>query len=217
MFLIYGASHFGIIVANPLQHWREGEIRRRISVAAGRAPRSSVSGPEFWRAGAMVSIRAISDIFSDVLSWKPEIVVFSFVWHDLLRTMSVYSFLSFSGWDLPLSKPRLLLTPGGLRAINVPTQSPEEMFTKTRVSDLPFLEHTLGYYPLDWKETISYFPHIIRFIVPRLIHQLTPNHQIKMQRMRQSSVLRRSYAHSSRRRRRVERLQSSCISRVGRV
>jgi hypothetical protein len=112
---------------------------------------------------------------SDVLSWKPEIAVFSFVWHDLLRTMSVYSFLSFSGWSMPLSKPRLLLTSAGLQQINVPTQSPEEMFTKTRVSDLPFLEHTLGYYPLDWKETISYFPHIIRFIVPRFVHQLTPN------------------------------------------
>lgn len=112
---------------------------------------------------------------SDVLSWKPEIVVLSFVWHDLLRTMSVYSFLSFSGFSLPLSKPRLLLTPAGLKQINVPTLSPEEMFTKTHVSDLPFLEHTLGYYPLDWKETISYFPYLIRFIVPRLVHQLRPN------------------------------------------
>ncbi|MGH8490566.1 MAG: SGNH/GDSL hydrolase family protein [Gammaproteobacteria bacterium] len=112
---------------------------------------------------------------SDVLSWKPEIVVFSFVWHDLVRTMSVYSFLSFSGWDLPLSKPRLLLTSAGLQQINVPTLSPEEMFRKTRVSDLPFLEHTLGYYPLDWKETVSYFPHLIRFIVPRFVHRLARN------------------------------------------
>jgi len=69
----------------------------------------------------------------------------------------------------------LLLTSAGLQQINVPTLSPEEMFTKTRVSDLPFLEHTLGYYPLDWKETVSYFPYLIRFIVPRLVHQLTPN------------------------------------------
>ena len=112
---------------------------------------------------------------SDVLSWKPEIVVFSFVWHDLLRTMSVYSFLSFSGFGIPLSKPRFLLTPAGLKQINVPTLAPEEILTKTRVSDLPFLEHTLGYYPLDWNETISYFPHLIRFIVPRFVHQLTPN------------------------------------------
>ena len=43
---------------------------------------------------------------SDVLYWKSEVVVFSFVWHDLLRTMSVYSFLSFSGFDMPFSKPR---------------------------------------------------------------------------------------------------------------
>ena len=112
---------------------------------------------------------------SDALSWKSEVVVFSFVWHDLLRTMSVYSFLSFSGFDMPFSKPRFLLTSAGLQQINVPTLSPEEMFTKTRVSDLPFLEHNIGYYPLDWKETMSYFPHIIQFIVPRLVHRLAPN------------------------------------------
>jgi len=112
---------------------------------------------------------------SDALSWKPEVVVFSFVWHDLLRTMSVYSFLSFSGFDMPFSKPRFLLTPAGLQQINVPTLAPEEMFTMTRVSDLPFLEHNIGHYPLDWEETISYFPHIIRFIVPRLVHRLAPN------------------------------------------
>ena len=40
-------SRFGRLI----RIWREGEIRRRISVAARRAPRSSVSGPEFWRAG----------------------------------------------------------------------------------------------------------------------------------------------------------------------
>ena len=49
------------------------------------------------------------------------------------------------------------------------------MFTKTRVSDLPFLEHNIGYYPLDWKGTMSYFPHLIQFIVPRFVHRLAPN------------------------------------------
>ena len=136
-------------------------------------------GPEYQVLNFGVPGYGVDQIYlryiNDVLSWKPEIVVFSFVWHDLLRTMSVYSFLSFTGWDMPLSKPRFLLTPAGLRAVNIPTLAPEEILTKTRVTDLPFLEHTLGYYPLDWNETMSYFPYLIRFIVPRFVHQLAPN------------------------------------------
>lgn len=41
---------------------------------------------------------------NDARPWNPEIVVFSLVWHDLLRSMSVYSFLAFPGWDMPLTR-----------------------------------------------------------------------------------------------------------------
>ncbi|MGH9875917.1 MAG: hypothetical protein ACRD9S_25985, partial [Pyrinomonadaceae bacterium] len=35
--------------------------------------------------------------------------------------------------------------------------------------------HNIGYFPLDWKETISRFPYLIRFIVPRVVHLLARN------------------------------------------
>ena len=38
----------------------------------------------------------------DVRPWRPDVVIFGLITHDLFRSMAVYSFVSFPGWPFPL-------------------------------------------------------------------------------------------------------------------
>jgi hypothetical protein len=40
----------------------------------------------------------------DARKWYPKIVIFGFISDDLERTMRVYAFLGFPGWDIPFFK-----------------------------------------------------------------------------------------------------------------
>lgn len=110
----------------------------------------------------------------DVLAWNPEIVVLAFPSHDLIRTMGVYTFVNFPGWDMPFSKPRAMPTTHGLDWINVPTLHPEQMFKRSQVSDLPFLKYEIGYEEREWNAALGRLPYFVRFLIPRLWHHLLP-------------------------------------------
>lgn len=86
----------------------------------------------------------------DAKSWQPRVVVFGVVAHDVVRAMSVYTFLDFPDWELPFTKPRFVLGDSGLRVLNVPTLPPESVVAAADVTRLPFLEYDPGYRPEDW-------------------------------------------------------------------
>jgi hypothetical protein len=91
----------------------------------------------------------------DALAWKPDVVVFAFPLTDLVRSMTVYPFIEWSGWDIPFSKPRLIRDAAGLRVLNVPTLTPSAIFRKPAITDLPFLEFDVGYRRHEWHWSIS--------------------------------------------------------------
>ena len=104
----------------------------------------------------------------DVRPWKPDIVIFGFISHDLLRTMSVYNFFLWPDWQLPAAKPRLVVKNNSLVPINVPTPHPEEIFSKSLIKDLPFIEYDQNYYWTQWERPYWRYFHLsylFRFLI----------------------------------------------------
>jgi hypothetical protein len=86
----------------------------------------------------------------EVPSWKPNLVILSFIDPDLDRTMSSYSFLAFEqGNSSP--KPRFVLDQGGrLTLVNQPLPKAEDIFMLSSIHDVPFIEYDWKYKPTDW-------------------------------------------------------------------
>jgi hypothetical protein len=106
----------------------------------------------------------------DVREWKPNVVILSFIPHDTERSMIVYPTLSYPTWEVPFSKPRLILRDGELKKLNTPTVTPEAIFSKEAVFDLPFLEYDRGFRKHEWEEKffhLSYFARAFITWLPR--------------------------------------------------
>ncbi len=103
----------------------------------------------------------------DARKWNPKIVIFGFISHDLFRTMNVYAFLAFPGWDIPFSKPRFILRDGTLTKMNVPPLTPEAIFSRKTISELPFLEYERSYRPTHWQERFFHVSYLARLFVSR--------------------------------------------------
>jgi hypothetical protein len=86
----------------------------------------------------------------DVPSWKPNLVILSFIDPDLDRTMSSYAWLFFEeGNSLP--KPRFVLDQGGtLTIVNQPLPKAEDIFRLPYIHDVPFVEYDKKYNRTDW-------------------------------------------------------------------
>jgi hypothetical protein len=59
----------------------------------------------------------------DARPWKPDVAILGFINHDLVRTLSVYSFVTFPEWGFPFSKPRYVLENDRLRLLSSPIRS----------------------------------------------------------------------------------------------
>ena len=59
--------------------------------------------------------------------------------------MAVYTLVSFPDWGLPYGKPRFIITSGGLRILNLPLLSPDAIFARRSITELPFIEYDRGY------------------------------------------------------------------------
>ncbi len=88
----------------------------------------------------------------DVVPWKPDIVIFSFISNDLERSIIVYPFIMFPEWDFPFSKPRFVQTSTGLELVNSPTVSPERIFSAPHITELPFLDQDAAYRAFEWEQ-----------------------------------------------------------------
>lgn len=86
----------------------------------------------------------------NVRAWRPDLVIFGFINHDLYRSMAVYAFVSFPEWGLPFGKPRFILNGGKLELLNTPVLAPERILERRSVAELPFIELDREYQPQDW-------------------------------------------------------------------
>ncbi|MDK2741950.1 MAG: SGNH/GDSL hydrolase family protein [Nitrospira sp. BO4] len=100
---------------------------------------------------------------TEVVKWKPKVVIFGFIDYDLTRTMWVYPFVS-SGWGLPFSKSRFVLRDGEIKNINPNPLSPEEIFSAPRISTLPSIKYDIGYRPGDWQKRWYHASYLVRLI-----------------------------------------------------
>jgi hypothetical protein len=86
----------------------------------------------------------------DARPWRPEVVILGVIDHDLYRSMGVYFFLSFPGWDYPFAKPRFAVRSGAPALLNAPLPSPESIAATPSIAELPFVAYEPGYRAAEW-------------------------------------------------------------------
>ena len=111
----------------------------------------------------------------DVRRWNPQIVIFGFIAHDLIRTMTIYPFLAFPDWDIPFSKPRHILRDGDLKIVNVPPLAPEAIFSRGSIFELPYLAYDVGFKEDDWKKSLKQFSYMARLFASQFPPWSTEN------------------------------------------
>lgn len=103
----------------------------------------------------------------DARAWKPDVAILGLIDHDLLRTLSVYSFVTFPEWGLPFSKPRYVLDQGELRLLMPRLESPSQTLSAPSITDLPFLEYDAGWNREEWEHHFYDASYAIRFLRSR--------------------------------------------------
>ncbi|HKW37970.1 MAG TPA: SGNH/GDSL hydrolase family protein [Burkholderiales bacterium] len=103
----------------------------------------------------------------DARPWKPDLVIFGFINHDLYRSMAVYAFVSFPEWGLPFGKPRFVVENGKLELLNTPVLPPEQILQRASVFDLPFVRLDRGFQPRDWRWHSYYGSRLARLVLSR--------------------------------------------------
>ena len=130
----------------------------------------------------------------DVPLWQPDVVLVSFINHDMVRTMSVYPVFSLN-WPGFLVKPRMEFLDGELRVVNYPLPTPDIILGTDLISDLPHVEDDPGYAQWDWKWRFPNGP-----ILFRLLSTLSPRWPLANERLSTESevslnaaILRQTY------------------------
>ena len=106
----------------------------------------------------------------DVRPWRPDLVIFGFINHDLYRSMAVYAFMSFPEWGIPFGKPRFVLESGRLELRNTPVPAPARILELRSASELPFVELDPGYRAREWEKHFYDRSLVARFVVSRFRH-----------------------------------------------
>lgn len=91
----------------------------------------------------------------DVTPWHPDIVILSVINDDLRRSMCVYSFLCFGGFETPFPKPRFVVAHGELTQVNNPLPTPASLFGYHSIGALPFVDLDGSYDPIEWTSRAS--------------------------------------------------------------
>jgi lysophospholipase L1-like esterase len=103
----------------------------------------------------------------DVRPWRPDVVVFGFINHDLHRSMAVYPFVSFPAWEMPFAKPRFTLERGALALRNTPLPAPDTLFAFKSIAELPHIAHDAGYHADEWRWRPWHHAYVLRILFTR--------------------------------------------------
>jgi hypothetical protein len=101
----------------------------------------------------------------DIPPWKPKIVILGFISDDVVRTLSIYTFLGNLRWDFPFARPRFILRQGELVSINTPLLTPDTIFSQGSISDLPFLEFQKEYRQDEWEKRFYHYSYLVRLLL----------------------------------------------------
>jgi hypothetical protein len=124
----------------------------------------------------------------DARPWKPAVVIFGFINHDLARSLSVYTNLSFPGWGYPFSKPRFRLVDGNLEQLNSPVYSAEQIIRTRTIGELPLIEYEPGYNPDEWEPHWYLHSYLIRYVLSRFPRYSPPRPEVDGKTLRQLNV-----------------------------
>lgn len=102
-------------------------------------------------------------------TWKPDVVIFGIFPHDLVRSMTVYSFVGFPESRSLYSKPRFVSEPPNLRLLNVPTITPQVMFSLGSITELPAIDYDWGFHPQDWRRRAYHASYLVRFLTSYVV------------------------------------------------
>jgi len=108
----------------------------------------------------------------DVRAWRPDVVIFGLITHDLYRSMATYTFLSFPGWPFPFAKPRFVVRDDGLSLLNVPLPAPQTILAASSITELPFIEYDPGYVAEDWEWNVLDRSWLFRYFVSSYRHAM---------------------------------------------
>lgn len=112
----------------------------------------------------------------DVAGWQPDVVVLGFVQSDMIRSMAVYSFLSFPTWNMPFAKPRLVPAPvDGITRLNPELPTPEAILEVSRVPRLPNVDFDWGYNHSDWQWRFEAAPLLWRYFTAAFPRHAQPS------------------------------------------
>ncbi|MBA3967033.1 MAG: SGNH/GDSL hydrolase family protein, partial [Nitrospirales bacterium] len=101
----------------------------------------------------------------DVRDWKPDIVILSFISHDVVRSGMVYYWIGFAGAAVPGAKPRFSLAGKQLAPLNLPLPSMEQIHSVSTIGDLPFIELDSAYNSADWEWHLYQYSYLFRFLI----------------------------------------------------
>ena len=134
-------------------------------------------GPEFEVLNFGVSGYAVDQAYlryeKDVRPWHPKLVIFGFISDDVERSMRLYhsAMTSRGGWgEFPFAKPRFVLRDGALTRLNVPPLTPDALYSKGSIAELPALEYDRGYRPGDWQVSWMHRSYLARVLLTLLPH-----------------------------------------------
>jgi hypothetical protein len=108
--------------------------------------------------------QAVLRLERDVHQWSPDIVILAMIQHDLIRSMSVYPFVTFPAWKMPFAKPRMIQEAGRLVSLNTPLPDPHGWFRDYDLSALPNIEHDYGFRSASLNMSAGDFPLLIRLV-----------------------------------------------------
>jgi hypothetical protein len=110
----------------------------------------------------------------DARPWRPDVVLFGLIQHDLSRTLATYAFISLFP-EFPFARPRFVLRAGQLQLLNTPLISPDEIIAHEAITDLPFLETDIGYQQSDWRWRRDRMPLLLRLFATAVPRWPPPN------------------------------------------
>jgi hypothetical protein len=97
--------------------------------------------------------------------WKPDVAILGFIEHDLIRTLSVYSFVTFPEWGFPFAKPRFALRNGALEQLTDRLEPPREILAAPSLASLPLIDHDPGYRREEWEWRSYDASYALRFLL----------------------------------------------------
>lgn len=114
----------------------------------------------------------------EVGSWHPDIVILSFISHDLVRSGMVYYWIGFPGAAVPGAKPRFSLSGEQLALLNSPLPSPEQIHSTSVIGDLPFIQADSAYNSADWQWHLYQYSYLLRFAISWNVNPVSSGYEL---------------------------------------